>query len=62
MKEIIEYIVEYKGLGKRCYSRTGTSFRSKEKALGIASKSGSVSARVIEQRRKIIKTFPIDGG
>ncbi|HEA65260.1 MAG TPA: hypothetical protein ENI07_00320 [Desulfobacterales bacterium] len=63
MKKTVEYLIEYKGPGKRRYSRTFTSFKDKKFALKLAAQSdcirtGIVSARVVEQRRKIIKVFP----
>ncbi|HEA67763.1 MAG TPA: hypothetical protein ENI07_13195 [Desulfobacterales bacterium] len=58
MKETVEYLIEYKGPGKRRYFRTFIGFKDKEFALKLAARPDIVSARVVEQRRKIIKVFP----
>ncbi len=53
-----EYCVEYKPKGRKLYHKSFWGYHDKELALGIA-KVGSeiLDARVIEQKRKVIKVF-----
>ncbi|MBU0976940.1 MAG: hypothetical protein KKD18_00820 [Nanoarchaeota archaeon] len=60
MKEEISYCVEYKRKDERRYlPRSSWGFEDKELALRIAKMAASeiINARVIEQRRRIIKVF-----
>lgn len=58
MKEIVRYCVEYRRDDKRKYQPSFFGYEDKEMAMEIAEKaSKTLHARVVKQRRKVIKTF-----
>jgi len=61
MKESIEWIIEYKSPNERKYSKNFYGFGNKNLAFKIAKeckkKSPELGVRIIEQKRKILKTI-----
>ena len=60
MKENITYCVEYRRDDEHVYQSSFFGFWDKDTAMNIAEKASKIlHARVVEQRRKVIKTFKL---
>jgi len=60
MKEVIVYCVEYRRDDESRYCPSFQGFTDKDLAMSIAEKASAIlHARVVEQRRKVIKTYTL---
>jgi len=60
MKEIVEYCVEYRRDNEKKYFPSFSGFKDKDLAFRVAqTATKTLHSRVVEQRRKVIKTFSL---